>query len=76
MGRDALIQMSKFEYEFLTDTWEGPRGAAYNQAYEFCKEFGWIDGFHMDGTPSLTNKGMEAVRAYQAGENWKRVDCI
>lgn len=37
--------MTSHEYEFLTGSWTGPKGAAYNQVAEFCKEFGWYKGF-------------------------------
>ena len=65
MGRDSLIKMNDFEYEFLTGNWEGPKGAAYNAVYEFCTEFRWMDGFNMDGNPSITEKGMKAIEEYK-----------
>jgi hypothetical protein len=69
------MKMSKFEYDFLTDAWISPRGAAYNQVYEFCQEFGWVSGFD-NRRPVLTQKGLEAVKAYQANENYNRIDVI
>ena len=69
--------MTKDEYEFLTNSWEGPKGAVYNQVYEFCKEFGWLSGFNkFTGAPVLTGKGTDAVMAYQAHENYKRSEAI
>ena len=69
--------MTSHEYEFLTGSWTGPKGAAYNQVAEFCKEFGWYKGFYANGTtPILTHKGMDAIKAYQASENWKKVDVM
>lgn len=68
--------MTEYEYDFLTGSWTGTKGAAYNQVYEFCKEFGWLKGFYKNGTPQLTNKGMAAIKAYQANENYKRIDVI
>jgi hypothetical protein len=68
--------MTQHEYEFLTDSWTGLKGAAYNQVYEFCKEFGWLEGFYPDGATRLTQAGMNAIKAYQANENYKRIDVI
>jgi len=67
--------MTEHEYEFLTDSWVGPKGAAYNQVYEFCKEFGWLKGFY-NNKPLLSRKGTEAVKAYQANENYKQIEAI
>ena len=53
-------KMNRFDYEFLTGTWDGVKGAAYNQTYEFCKEFGWCN---QAGLP--TPKGLEAVKEYE-----------
>lgn len=53
-------KMTEFEYRYLTDTWEGSRGAAYNQTYEFCKEFGWCDN---NGKP--TSAGYAVIQAYE-----------
>ncbi len=68
--------MTPHEYDFLTGSWTGPKGAAYHQVYEFCKVFGWLKGFYKNGTPELTQKGMAAIKEYQANENYKRVDVI
>lgn len=56
-------ELNKYDYEFLTQTWSGPRGAAYNQTYEFCKDFGWCT---RDGTP--TPAGLEAIQRYEMKE--------
>lgn len=53
-------KMNKFDYEFLTNTWSGVAGAAYNQTYEFCKEHGWC---RQDGT--LTEAGLAAIKEYE-----------
>jgi hypothetical protein len=58
--KEHEMEMNGFDYKFLTDTWEGVKGAAYNQTYEFCKEFGWC---HPDGTP--TRQGYMAIQAYE-----------
>lgn len=68
--------MTKHEYDFCTSNWEGPKGAAYNQVFEFCRSFGWVAGFDQKGRTILTNKGIKAVRAYQAEENYKKIDVI
>lgn len=39
------MRMSHFEYAFLTDSWKGPKGAAYNATYEFCCLEGWCDQY-------------------------------
>lgn len=53
--------MTKHEYEFMTGRWQGPKGAAYNQVYEFCKESGWLMGLSDHGEPIPTAKGTEAI---------------
>ena len=68
--------MTRDEYEFLTSNWQGPRGAAYNQVCEFCRSFGWCAGFDTNGRTILTNKGIQAIKEYQAEENRKRIDVI
>lgn len=41
----------------------GQKGAAYNAVSEFCQELGY-------GHPGkITQKGYEAIKAYQANEN-------
>lgn len=53
-------EMNEFDYQFLTGNWEGVKGAAYNQTYEFCKEFGWCD---REGKP--TPAGLRAIKEYE-----------
>lgn len=57
------MDMNEFEYQVLTRTWDGPYGAAYNAAYEFCKEKGWLhqkmDGFY------VTEEGEKALAQYK-----------
>lgn len=55
--------MNKYDYQFLTGTWDGVAGAAYNETYEFCKEFGWCD---FNGKP--TSEGWAAIQAYEMKE--------
>lgn len=57
--------MNKYEYELLTNTWEGPRGAAYNACFGFCKRFGWLQE-KMDGF-RVTEKGHKALARYLEG---------
>jgi hypothetical protein len=57
-------EMNTFEYQFLTGTWKGVGGAAYNQTYEFCKEFGWCD---QEGKP--TPAGKEAIEKYETAQS-------
>ncbi len=54
------MKMNKYEYQVLTDTWEGVSGAAWCAAYEFCQEFGWIDH-----NGDVTDKGREALKEYE-----------
>lgn len=53
-------ELNEFDYQFLTGTWEGAKGAAYNQTYEFCKEFGWCS---QSGEP--TPAGYKAIQEYE-----------
>lgn len=56
--------INTFEYKFLTDTWEGPKGAAYNACYEYLKETGHIKGFDKGSNLLVTDQGREAVQKY------------
>lgn len=58
------MDMNEYEYEFLTGTWEGAKGAAYNQVYEFCRGFGWCDS-----QGQATEKGREALTQYEKLKN-------
>jgi hypothetical protein len=60
MTQTSPSKMNKFDYQFLTGTWDGVAGAAYNQTYEFCKEFGWCD---RTGKP--TDAGLRAIQLYE-----------
>lgn len=66
--------MTQHEYEFLTNNWEGPKGAAYNQVFEFCRSFGWCAGFDYSGRPILTRKGVKALKSYSSSTNNERID--
>lgn len=68
--------MTKQEYEFLTGRWEGVEGAAYNQVYSFCRRMGWFVGLSDHDEPIPTQKGVDAMKEYQASDNWKKVDVI
>lgn len=70
------IKMTDHEYKFMTGKWDGVKGAAFNAVYEFCREFGWVMGMSDHDEPIPTTKGLEAIKAYQANENYKRVDVI
>jgi hypothetical protein len=59
--------INSYEWEFLTDNWEGVKGAAYNEVYEFCQEKGLIDGFNRWKEPLLTSKGQEQIFLYESG---------
>jgi hypothetical protein len=60
--------MNKFEYDFLTGKWEGPKGAAYNACHEHCRGMGWFVGLTAGGVPILSSKGLDAVQAYERGQ--------
>lgn len=60
MTQTSHSRMNAYDYQFLTGKWQGLKGAAYNQTYEFCKEFGWC---RQDG--SLTEAGEKAVKEYE-----------
>lgn len=59
------IIMLPHEYEFMTGTWKGPKGAGWNAVYELCKEFGWIMGMSDHDEPIPTEKGIEAIKEYK-----------
>lgn len=60
-----------YEYAFLTNTWKGRRGAAYNACAEYCKERGWYHELTTKGRPVLTKLGHLTVNMYQ-GEQSRR----
>lgn len=68
--------MNQHDYDFLTGQWTGPKGAAYNETFEFCRQFGWCVGFDTEGGVVLTKHGVKAIKAFQAEENYKRIDVI
>jgi hypothetical protein len=68
--------INEHEYKFLSQQWDGPIGAAYNQVFEFCRQYGLTVGFDHKGRPILTPKGIAAIKAYQAEDNYKRIDVI
>lgn len=55
----AIEDINEYDFEFLTDTWSGPKGAAFNQTYEFCYEEGWCDR-----RGQVTPKGEKAIEYY------------
>jgi hypothetical protein len=55
--------LNEYDYAFLTGTWDGVAGAAYNQTYEFCKELGWCDQ-HGHVTPA----GTKAIQEYEMAQ--------
>lgn len=65
-GRDIPlngVQMTQYEYEVLTNTWDGPKGAAYNAAFDFCQEFGWLQ-IKMDDF-RVTDLGKHHISIYE-----------
>lgn len=57
----AIEDINEYEYKMLTQTWDGPAGAAWNATAEFCIEAGWMDrsfGF-------VTEKGKQAIEYYE-----------
>lgn len=57
---DEPGRLTSHDYAFLTGTWDGPYGAAYNVVYEWCKNRGY--GGYNDPTP----RGMAAIKQFQA----------
>lgn len=58
------MKINSFEYEWITNGWNGPKGAAYNQTYEFLLESGLID---RQGNP--TPFGYKAIEEYETTRN-------
>lgn len=52
--------LNKYEYQILTQTWDGVYGAAYNACAEICIEEGWMDHFGF-----VTAKGHKAIADYE-----------
>jgi len=67
--RDGI---TSYEYQVLTNTWDGPGGAALWQAWEFCKEGGLIAATNLDGTVVPSERGTKAIKEYQAEETRKK----
>lgn len=53
------MKLNDYDYQFLTDTWEGVKGAAYNVVYEDLMNAGYIDR-----AGNTTEKGKQALREY------------
>lgn len=68
--------INQHEHEFLTQTWKGVKGAAYNACFEFCRQHGLTSGFDNHGRPILTRKGVNAIKSFQSDDNYKRIDVI
>lgn len=58
------MDMNEYEYKFLTSTWKGPMGAAYNATYDFCREFGWCNA-----SGEVTELGKKALDQYEKLKN-------
>lgn len=56
----AGSKFTEYDYEYLTGTWEGIRGAAFNVVAEWCQNHGY--GYY--GEP--TEKGKLAIKDYEA----------
>lgn len=52
--------LNEYEYQVLTQTWDGVYGAAYNACAEICIEEGWMDHFGF-----VTAKGYKAISDYE-----------
>lgn len=37
------VNMTQFEYDYLSGVWDGPKGAAFNAVDEFCGDLGYGD---------------------------------
>lgn len=61
--------MNKYEYEFMTGKWEGPKGAAFNQCYSFCRRQGWIMGWSDHGEPIPSATGIAAMNNFKKGNS-------
>jgi hypothetical protein len=53
-------KLSKYEYEYLTHTWQEPFGAAYNVVGEYCLTKGWCCDFGF-----VTPLGQRVIDAYE-----------
>ena len=54
-------EMSKSEYEFLSNQWPEPHGLAWENTGEICLENGWMDHFGF-----VTPSGAKAMERYEA----------
>jgi hypothetical protein len=59
-SRGNKLQLTKYDVEFMTDTWEGPKGAAWNCVYEDLREAGYIT-YNGD----VTEVGRQALEEYE-----------
>lgn len=53
------FDLTDYDYQFLTDTWKGVKGAAYNVVYEDLRGAGLVDR-----AGNITEKGKQALREY------------
>jgi len=63
------MKLTKYDVEFLTNTWEGPKGAAYNVVGEDCLNAGYYyNQLSMNaGCIVMTPEGVEAIKKYYEG---------
>ncbi len=63
------LKLIKQDVEFLTNTWQGPKGAAYNVVGEDCRKAGLYYGQLSTNARCIvmTPAGVQAVKRYYEG---------
>ncbi len=63
------LKLTKYDVEFLTNTWQGPKGAAYNVVGEECFQEGlYYRQLSVNARCIvMTSEGVEAVKQYYEG---------
>lgn len=72
-----VAKINEFEYDLLTDGWIGPKGAAWNVCWEFCRKNGLLKSIspvHLPGestgeTFEVTDLGRRAIKKYETEDD-------
>lgn len=56
--------INEYEFQFLTNTWEGVRGAAYNVCREYCVNNGLVNMSKSSKHTIPSEKGFEQITEY------------
>ncbi len=70
MGTDTL-KINSHEFDILNNSWEGPKGAGWNVAFEFCRAQGLISRTTLENgiTVYPSEIGKQLMKEYRKDNN-------